>query len=128
MKYDDRKSYAVTREADGTYSIIVRQEDFLVGLVPGFPTLDAALDERARMDARKDERPSPTRPRHSDEQRTGRSRERHGPRQADLGKLAKILNEIDAPAAPHLIVPPETVEEKPSEPEAPTDPNLPKAE
>ncbi|MBV9591094.1 MAG: hypothetical protein JO310_15970 [Hyphomicrobiales bacterium] len=47
-----------------------------------------------------------------------------------LGKLAKILSEIDpaAPVAPHQTVPPETIEEKPSEPETPTDPNLPKAE
>ena len=127
MMDDDRKTYAVARHADGSYAILVRQYDFLLGEIPGFPTLDAALDERARMDAR-EERRSPTRPRHSDEQRTGRSRERHGPRQADLGKLAKILNEIDAPAAPHRIVPPETVEERPSEPEAPTDPNLSKAE
>ncbi|MBV8834215.1 MAG: hypothetical protein JO211_07410 [Acidobacteriaceae bacterium] len=47
-----------------------------------------------------------------------------------LGKLARIRNEINptAPVALHQIVPPETVEEKPSEPEAPTDPNLPEAE
>jgi len=68
MKYDDRKTYAVAREPDGTYAIIVRQDDFLIGLVPGFPTLDVALDERARMDADEHERPSAIR--HSDEQRT----------------------------------------------------------
>ena len=121
---DERKTYAVAKHADGSYAILVRQYDFLLGEIPGFPTLDSALDERARMDAR-EERRSPTEPRHSDEQRTGRSRERHGPRQADLGKLAKIPNEID-PAAP---IPPGTIDEKPSEPEAaPTDPNRPKAE
>ena len=121
MVDDERKTYAVAKHADGSYAILVRQYDFLLGEIPGFPTLDAALDERARMDAR-EERRSPTKPRHSDEQRTGRSRERHGPRQADLGKLAKILNEID-PTAPV-----QTIEEKPSEPEAPTDPNPHQAE
>ena len=124
---DERKTYAVARHANGSYTILVRQYDFLLGEIPGFPTLDAALDERARMDAR-EERRSPTRPRHSDEQRRGPSRERHGARQADLGQLVKILSEIDEPAAPHQIVPPETIEEKLSEPEAPTDPNPHQAE
>ncbi|MBV8829695.1 MAG: hypothetical protein JO108_10770 [Acidobacteriaceae bacterium] len=38
-----------------------------------------------------------------------------------LEKRARILNEIDpaAPVAPHQTVPPETIEEKSSEPEGP---------
>ena len=70
MDYVDRKSYAVERQADGTYAIMVRQNDFLVGVVPGFPTLDAALDERGRLDAFdcRSEGPSAIRPRRSNEQ------------------------------------------------------------
>ena len=70
MDYVDRKSYAVERQADGTYAIMVRQNDFLVGVVPGFSTLDAALDERGRLDAFdcRSEGPSAIRPRRSNEQ------------------------------------------------------------
>ena len=72
MDYVDRKSYAVGRQADGTYAIMVRQNDFLVGVVPGFSTLDVALDERERLDALDNwgDGSLATRSRQSDEQRS----------------------------------------------------------
>jgi hypothetical protein len=42
-----------------------------------------------------------------------------------LGRLATVLNEIEPPAAPKPELPPEVLEEKPIEPEAPADPNSP---
>jgi hypothetical protein len=51
-----RKSYVVTREPDGTYVIHVREDLHPAGVITGFPTMDRALDECARLNAQEDER------------------------------------------------------------------------
>jgi hypothetical protein len=51
-----RKSYVATREADGTYVIRVTEDLHPAGMIPGFLTMDRALDECARLNSQEDER------------------------------------------------------------------------
>jgi hypothetical protein len=51
-----RKSYAVSREPDGTYVINVREDLLPADVITGFLTLDRALDECARLNADEDKR------------------------------------------------------------------------
>jgi hypothetical protein len=51
-----RKSYVATREVDGTYAIHVTKDAQPAGVIPGFPTMDKALDECARLNALEQDR------------------------------------------------------------------------
>jgi hypothetical protein len=51
-----RKSYHASYGHDGTYSVRVTEDLIPTQTIPGFATLDQALDECARLNAREEER------------------------------------------------------------------------
>jgi hypothetical protein len=51
-----RKSYHASYEHDGTYNVRVTEDLVLTQTIPGFATLDQALDECARLNALEEER------------------------------------------------------------------------
>jgi hypothetical protein len=51
-----RKSYVVAREPDRAYAIYVKEDLQPAGTIMGFPSMDRALDECARLNAEEDER------------------------------------------------------------------------
>ena len=46
-----RKSYVAAGQSDGTYTVVIREGCRQIGTIPGFPSMDAAIDECARLQA-----------------------------------------------------------------------------
>jgi hypothetical protein len=55
----ERKSYVTSRQPDGTYAIEVREGGVPAGTIPGFGTMNQALDECARLNAMEADRDLP---------------------------------------------------------------------
>jgi hypothetical protein len=44
-----RKSYLAACQPDGTYTVVIRDGGRQIGTIPGFPNMNAAIDECTRL-------------------------------------------------------------------------------